>query len=260
MDGAGAAFLAIPEALVLGLIAAGAGRRLCARLLPNAASPELSVFGFPVGMALLSLLMTGLLFAGLPAVALPFVLGAVLIAAAAWGRMDTVGIVRDLGELTRESPGLAAIVAVSAVLGLVGCLAPETGWDTGVYHFAMARIRAEQGGMIVRPDVPHGYRPASLESLQSVGFVLNGEALASMINELFYFAGLSVARLWGVRLAGPRGGLFAALAWLSSITYVLRMDGGDVEVGQAVYLGAALLALLQLRDGGGSGWRVLAGM
>lgn len=259
MTGAGLAFLAIPEAVILGLIAAGAGRRLCSKLLPDASTLELSVFGFPVGMALLSLLMTGLLFANVPAIALPFVLGAVLIGAAAWGRREAVDLVRDLRQFTRESPMLAAMVAASVALGAVGCLAPETGWDTGVYHFAMARLRAEQGGMLVRPDVPHGYRPAGLESLHTVGFVLNGEALASFFNETFYVAGLALARLWGLRLAGPRGGLFAALAWLGSITYVLRMDGGDVEVGQAVYLGVTLLALLKLRDGGGPGWRVLAG-
>jgi len=259
MTGAGLAFLAIPEALILGLIAAGAGRRLCSTFLPDASRLEQSVFGFPVGMGLLSLLMTGLLFARLPAVALPFVLGAVLIGAAAWSRGDAVDLVRDLRRFARETPLLAAIVAASALAGAVGCLAPETGWDTGVYHFAMARMRAEQGGMVVRPDVPHGYRPASLESLHAIGFVLNGEALASLINESFYFAGLALARFWGLRLAGQRGGLFAALAWLSSITYVLRMDGGDVEVAQAVYLGVTLLALLKIRDGGGGGWRGLAG-
>jgi len=259
MTGAGLAFLAIPEAVILGLIAAGAGRRLCSQLLPDASTLEQSVFGFPVGMGLLSLLVTGLLFANVPAYALPFVLGAVLIAGAAWGRREAVDLVRDLRQFTRECPMLAAVVAVSALVGAIGCLAPETGWDTGVYHFAMARLRAEQGGMLVRPDVPHGYRPAGLESLHTLGFVLNGEALASFINESFYFAGLSLARLWGLRLAGTRGGLFAALAWLGSVTYVLRMDGGDVEVGQAVYLGVTLLALLKLRDGGAPGWRVLAG-
>jgi hypothetical protein len=98
-----------------------------------------------------------------------------------------------------------------------------------------------------------------MESLYTAGFLLNGEALASMVNLMFYFAGLSLARLWGIRLAGARGGLFAALAWMTSITYVLRMDGGDVEVGQAVFLGTALLALLRLRDGGSGNWRILAG-
>jgi len=259
MLGAVAALLAIPEALVLGLIAAGAGRRICARLLPDSSTLEQSVFGFPVGMALLSLLVTGLLFARVPAFALPFVLGAVLIGGSAWGRRESVGIVRDLGGFVRGCPVLAAIIAASAVLGFVGCLAPETGWDTGVYHFAMARIRAEEGGMVMRPDIPHSYRPASLESLHTVGFLLNGEALASLINELFYFAGLALARLWGLRLGGGRAGLTSALAWLSSVTYVLRMDGGDVEVGQAVYLGVTLLALVKLRDGGGPGWRVVAG-
>jgi hypothetical protein len=40
--------------------------------------------------------------------------------------------------------------------------------------------------------------------------------------------------------------------------YVARTDGGDVEVGQAVYLGTAMFALHRLRESGGAGWRVLA--
>ncbi|HLY10503.1 MAG TPA: hypothetical protein VKW04_14465 [Planctomycetota bacterium] len=260
MDGAGAAFLAIPEALVLGLITAGAGRRICHRLLPDASPLDQSVLGCPVGLALLSLFMTFLLFARVPAAALPFLVGAALAGAAAWSRREAGALLRDLWAFARESPVLASILAVSGLLGSIGCLAPETGWDTGVYHFAMARLRAEQGGMVVRMDVPHGFRPASLESLHTVGFILNGEALASFLNESFYFAGLALARLWGLRLGGPRGGFFSALAWLTSVTYVLRMDGGDVEVAQAVYLGVVLFALLRIRDGGAPGWRVLAGL
>jgi hypothetical protein len=259
MGGAAAAALAIPEAAILGLIAAGMGRRICRRLVPDADPTESSVFGFPVGMALLSLLTTALLFARVPGSVLPGVLGSALIGAAAWGRRDAVSLARSLAAWVRESPVQAAVLAVSAMLGAVGALAPETGWDSGVYHFAMARMRAEQGAMVVRFDVPQGFRPAYLGSLHSLGFLLNGEALASLINESYYFAGLALARLWGLRLGGERAGLFAALAWMGSITYVLRMDGGDVEVAQAVYLGVALLALLRLRDGGSSRWRVLAG-
>jgi hypothetical protein len=259
MEGAGVGFLAIPEALTLGLIAAGTGRRLCRRLLPDASDLEASVLGFPAGMALLSILMTALLFARLPPVALPFVVGSALIGAAAWCRREAVDLVCDLRDFARESPVLAGILAASALAGVVGCLAPETGFDSGVYHFAMAKMRAERGEMVVRLDLQQWYRPAYLESLHSVGFLLNGEALASLINGLFYFAGLALARLWGIRLAGERGGTFVALAWLSSVTFVLRMNGGDNEVGQAVYLGVALLALLRLREGGGPGWRLVAG-
>jgi hypothetical protein len=260
MGGALGAFLAIPEALVLGLIVTGTGRKLCRRLLPDASPVECSVFGFPVGMALLSVFMSALLFARVPAAALPFTLGAALAAAAAAARADALDVVRELRDFARGCPALAAVFVGSAAVGAVGCLAPETGWDTGVYHFALARLRAEQGAMVVRLDLPHSYRPGALESIQAAGFLLNGEALASLVNEAFYFAGAALARLWGLRLGGSRGGVFAALAWFTSITFVLRMDGGDVEAAQAVYFGVAALALLRLRDGRVTGWRALAGL
>jgi hypothetical protein len=258
MTGAASAFLAIPEILLLGWISTGAGRRVCAMLLPDASPLERSVLGFPVGMGLLSLLVTGLLFARAPA--LPWLLVAALVAALAWSRSDLGDLLRGLRSFIADSRVLAALAAGSAVLGLVGCLAPETGWDTGVYHFTMARLWAEQGGMLVRMDIPYSYRPAYMESLYTAGFALNGETLASLINCSFYFAGLALARLWGLQAGGARGGLFAGLAWLTSATYVLRTDGGDVEVGQALYLGSAMYALGRLRDGGGAGWRVLAGL
>lgn len=260
MNGTAAAFLAIPEALVLGLVAAGAGRRLLAARVPDSTRLERSVLGFPLYMGLLSLVMTAALFSKLPPVALRITLLAFLGISAGWARGEIRDLLDELREFARKSPVLAALIGASALLGLLGCMAPETGYDTGVYHFTMARLRAEQGGMIVRMDIPHGYRPAYMESLNAAGFLLNGETLASTVNLLFYFAGLAMARLWGIRIAGARGGLFAALAWMTSITYVLRMDGGDVEVGQAVYAGTALMALLRHRDGAASQWRVVAGV
>lgn len=260
MNGTPAAFLAIPEALLLALVLAGAGRRLIGALLPDATPLERSVLGFPAGLALLSMVTTAALFAKLPPAALIGVVLVFLAAAAAWGGKSALELLQELVKFARQSPVLAAVIGVSALLGLVGCMAPETGWDTGVYHFTMARLRAEQGGMVVRLDVLHGYRPAYMESLYTVGFLLNGETLASIVNLLFYVAGLAIARMWGIRLAGARGGTFAALAWMSSITYVLRMDGGDVEVGQTVFLGVALIALLKLRDGASGRWRIVAGV
>jgi hypothetical protein len=258
MTGAASAFLAIPEILLLGWVSTGAGRRVCEKLLPDSSPLERSVLGFPVGMGLLSLILTGLLFARAPALA--WLILATLLGALAWARSDLGELLRGLRSFIRDSRLLAAVTAASAVLGLVGCLAPETGWDTGVYHFAMARLWAEQGGMLGRMDIPNGYRPAYMEALYTAGFALNGETLASLINCSFYFAGLALARLWGFHAGGARGGLFAGLAWLSSATYVLRTDGGDVEVGQALYLGTAMYSLGRLREGGGAGWRVLAGL
>jgi hypothetical protein len=259
MNGVASAFLAIPEIVVLGLAATGVGRRLLGRGIPEASSLERTALGFPVGMGLLSLLVTILLFSRVPAAALGPILAAGVVGAGAWAREDVGAALRELRGALRESPVLAVAVGTAALLGLIGCLAPETGWDTGVYHFTMSRLRAEQGAMVVRQDIPHGYRPAYMEMLYTAGFAVNGETLASLINASFYFSGLAIARLWGITAGGARGGLYAALAWFTSVTFALRLDGGDVEVGLAVYLGVALYALIRLRAGGSGAWRILAG-
>ncbi len=252
-----AGLAAVAKAAVLAAVIAALGRRLARRLLPGASAAELSCLGLPLGLALVMTGVTLLLAFRLPVgpILLPLLAAGLL-----WSRAELPELPAALRSLLAESRWGACLVAAQTLLGIVGALAPATGWDTGVYHFAMARLRAEDGSLLLREDIPHGYRPMMMESLHTLGFILDGERLASLMNTLMYLAGFGVARLWGLRLAGEPGRLVAGLAWLSSVTYVLRMDGGDVEVGQAVYFGTAAYALDRLRDSGGIRWRVLAGL
>lgn len=252
-----AGLAAIAKAAVLAVALAALGRRLARCFLVGASAPEIAALGLPFGLGLLMLGVTMLLSLRLPVG--PLVLP-LLAAGMIWGRAELPELARDFRGLLSESRVGSAVVFLQAALGIIGALAPATGWDTGVYHFAMARLRAEDGSLLLREDIPHGFRPMTLESLHTLGFILDGERLASLMNTLMYFAGFGVARLWGFRLAGESGRLLAGLAWLSSVTYVLRMDGGDVEVGQAVYFGIAAYALDRLREAGGVSWRVLAGV
>lgn len=252
-----AGLAAIAKAAVLAVVIAALGRRVVRRLLPGASAAELSALGLPVGLALVMIGVTLLLALRVPVgpVLLPL-----LAAGLIWSRAELPELLKGLESLRSESRWGFFLLVAQTVLGVVGALAPATGWDTGVYHFAMARLRAEEGALLLRDDIPHGYRPMMMESLHTLGFILDGERLASLMNTLMYLAGFGVARLWGQRLAGDPGRLVAGLAWLSSVTYVLRMDGGDVEVGQAVYFGIAAYALDCLRDSGGIPWRILAGV
>lgn len=248
---------AIVQMSLLALILGAVGRRCVGRLLPDSDAEERAVLGFPLGMGLLSLLTMVLLFARLP---VRGVLLAALLGGALWVKRDWVSAAKaSLGWLRRGEGLFRWAVLLCAAFGLVGCLAPETGWDTGVYHFATARLRAEEGWMVVRPDIPHGYRPAAQEMLQTVGFLFQGEVLASLMNFSLYFAGLALACLWGGKLGGPAARVGAGTAYLGLTTFVLRMDGGDVEVGQAVFLGIALYSLWRRREGASFRWIVLAG-
>jgi hypothetical protein len=254
---------ALLQGTLVAWAAAAAGRRLVRALVPDAAEDERRVLGFPLGLALLAGATATLLFARLPVV--PGVL-ALLAGGALWGRREFVAAGREAVAWARETPSLRGgplllrgLVLAYAALGLVGCLAPETGWDTGVYHYAIARLRAEQGAMVVRPDIVLSSMPAYLESLYTLGFLLHGEALASLVNFSFYFSGLTLVRLWARRWGDARGELLAALAYLACTFYVLRIGGGDVELGQAVYLGLAAYALFRRREGGSAAWRTVAG-
>ena len=120
MNGVASAFLAIPEIVVLGLAATGVGRRLLGRGIPDASSLERTSLGFPVGMGLLSLLVTILLFARVPAAALGAILAAVVVAAGAWARADVGAALREVRGALRESPVLAVAVGTAAFLALYG--------------------------------------------------------------------------------------------------------------------------------------------
>ncbi len=215
-------------------------------------------------MAFLSMAAAAVLFARLPARG---VLAGAGLAAWVWARREAVDVVREAWGKWRALPrgswwqiGYAGLVLVYGVFGLIGCLAPETGWDAGVYHFATARLRSEEGWMVVRPDIPFSYKPACMETLYTVGFLFDGERLASLVNFSFYFAGLALAGLWAGRVAGDRARLLAGLAYITFTLYVLRMNGGDVEVGHAVFVTVVLYALWRRREGGGGSWVVLAGL
>jgi hypothetical protein len=255
---------AVGKFALLALVAMAVGRRLAARLVPSSTPDERRVIAFPLGMALLALATAGLLFARLPA---RNGLAVLLAAGVLWARAEVreglrgaVDWLAGFRELPRSGLLFRGVAVAVAAFGIVGCLAPETGWDTGVYHFSMARLWAEEGRVVVRPDLPFSFMPAYMEVLYAAGFLLHGEALASFVNFGFYFAGLALAVHWARSAGGPRASLLAGFAYLSGGTYVLRTGGGDVEVAQAVYYGLAVYALLRVRDGGGRAWAALAGL
>lgn len=253
--------LALPLIVLFVLVVTAGGARLTRALLPRASADERRLLGFLFGMALLSIATMALLFARLPVRAGIVIL---LAAGALAGRREAA----ELGSwaacwLWHPGAGerrVRLLVVAVVLLGVVGCLAPETGWDTGLYHFTMAEIRAAEGAMVLREDVPAGYRPAGMEMLQTVGFLFQGESLASMFNLAFYLGLLGLVALWAGAAAGPRARLLAALGYLELAVFVLRAGGGDVEVGQAAYLTLALYSLWRLREGGGAAWRWTAGI
>lgn len=257
-------FLALPEALILALLAAALGRRIIRSLLPDAEPQDRAVLALPLGFAALSLGSTGLLFAGafrlLPVLGL---LAATLLVCRVEARESVAGAAGWLRRLS-SAPLLerlfAALASVVVLFGVVGCLAPETGWDSGLYHFGMARIRADEGRLVVRQDVVAGFRPAALESLQALGYLLNGEALASLVNLLLYLSLVSLAWRFAGRAGGERAAALGGIAAFASVTYILRTCGGDVEAGQAVYFGVLILAMDRLREGPSLRWSALAGL
>lgn len=256
--------LALPILVLLVVIAAAAGARMVRAALPQASSDERRLLGFLFGMASLSGVTMVLLFARLPVRAGLLI---VLAVGAAWSRREAAelrewaaGWTRSIRYGGRGERLCRVLVAAVVLFGVVGCLAPETGWDTGLYHFSMAQIRAMEGSMVVREDIPAGYRPAAMEMLQTVGFLFQGESLASLVNLAFYLCLLGLAALWAGNAGGARVRLLASLGYLALAVFVLRAGGGDVEVGQAAYLTSALYALWRLREGGGPAWRGVAGI
>lgn len=256
--------LAIPALLLLVVPVTASGARMVRTLLPRATPEERRLLGFLTGMALLSVMTMVLLFLRLPVRAGVL---AVLLAGAVACRQEAADLGLWVVDWLRGIPssGVAerfyrlGVIAV-ATLAVVGCLAPETGWDTGLYHFTMAEIRAREGAMVVREDVPAGFRPAYMEMLQTVGFLLLGESLASLVNLAFYLCLLGLTGYWAAGAGGSRAGLLARAGFLSLSVFVLRAGGGDVEVGQAAYVSLALYSLWKLRHGDSPAWRWMAGI
>jgi hypothetical protein len=112
-----------------------------------------------------------------------------------------------------------AATAYAAALHLVGALAPETFYDSLVYHLAVPNQIVQNGGIAPTPQILHANFPQNVEMLYLAGLVLRGEIAAKLLH--LWLGALACLALYELaRTACSRRTALLAVALFSTVPVV----------------------------------------
>jgi hypothetical protein len=142
-----------------------------------------------------------------------------------------------------------SVACTFLVLCTIQALAPPVQYDDLNYHLLIPYHHARAHKFVPLPDVVQSYFYQGTEMLAALGFLLAGEATATLLNVA---AGLLTAfGLAGLcrRLLSRQAGWLAAVFWISTPLVAWLMATGYSESGLALFCFLSFLAILSyLRD------------
>jgi hypothetical protein len=160
-------------------------------------------------------------------------------------------------ERPRTPEGWAILGAAAfAALGGLMALAPPTGMDAGVLHFALPKVLLQEGGLPLREDMATP-RSIGFTMVYAFGMALGGEILAKLLGYAAGLAAILLGAAIGERLR-PGAGPWAALS-LSATPFVSSHLGYEyLEIPALAFTLAGTLCLLRYARGEGPAWAVAA--
>jgi len=144
--------------------------------------------------------------------------------------------------------------------GLLQGLAPETFYDSMVYHLAVPAYWLWNHGLVDHPANFFSNFPFAAEVFFLNGFVLQGTETAKMLHLASFGVAAVLAGGWAREIAGERAGW---LVWGMVVTFPLLslcVWTTQVEGFLALSCLAFLYALDRWSRGGGEGWACLSGL
>ena len=175
-----------------------------------------------------------------------------------WAKAVLCSLPEQWRALSWSERGLLGFLFLMAGLNLVGALAPPTGTDDMNYHLTLPKIYAQthQTGYVATLGL--SATSLAMEMLWLLALLVRSGILAQLLN---WSLGLTMAVLvagLGWQLASRRTGLLAATL-MYSITAVSDLSASaNVELGSAVFMLLAVLALLRWRAERAWRWLALA--
>lgn len=242
--------IAVPAFLVLVLVFAAFGDRL-ARLLGLAPGPAVERVSLSFSLSIGALTLLVFLLAAFHALTRWTCLGvAVLMGGAGAGPLrDGLRGLRawpwrawlwPAGRLDRI---LTLASAAFLGLGFLTALAPPTGLDAGVYHFAIPKLVVQSGGLVPREDV-WIHKFGGFYMVYSFGMALGGEILAKLLAFGVAAAGVGLVAAVADRLrsGSGRAAAFILLATPISAGY---LGYEYLELPILTYVLVSMLAILR---------------
>lgn len=145
---------------------------------------------------------------------------------------------------------------ITVLLGAVQALAPVTGMDTGIFHFAAVKMMVREHGLLPAPD-DWFHRTGGYYMVYLFGMAMEGEGLARLFSFLVSPLALLLAGAASERLRPGTGRIAASIVALSPL--FSGFTGYQyLELSILLYLTGSLLAFQRYRIDGSRGWAVLA--
>ena len=260
--------------LVLLLAAAAALGRLAGRVLPMGAGVEGWMFRLATGLSGCAVLV---LAAGAHSLlaAQTVLFGAVLaglaVEASGWGRGPSVQ--REIADpagasgmgpvsvarFERLEWACLSIVALGLAMAFFAAWAPASDPASTGGPLMQAKGHALAGGMELLPNLAGEGGPPLMTALYAAVFYGSGERPTVLLGWVMGLLACAAVHVLGRRMAGPKAGTAAAAVFASMPVFFHQASTAATGLAQALFVMAALAALLAWMDEGNPGRLALAG-
>ena len=260
--------------LVLLLAAAAALGRLAGRVLPMGAGVEGWVFRLSAGLSGCAVLVLALgLHSLLAAQAALFVMVLAGLAgeAAGWAYDRPVGH-SARGTVpppeSEQAPGARpgffewacfAVVALGLAMAFFAAWAPASDPASTGGPLLLAKGHSQAGNLKFLTHLPGAGAPPLMTALYAAAFFGSGERPAVLLAWVMALLACGAACVLGRRIAGPKAGAAAAAVLVCMPVFFDQASTASTGLVQALFVLAALSALLAWMDEGGPGRLALAG-
>jgi hypothetical protein len=166
--------------------------------------------------------------------------------------------------LARPDRPRRGVLLLVAALGLGPALwlalYPPTAFDATLYHLPAARAFAEIHAVPFLPTLRFPVFPQLMEILFAAALVVSDDITAQLVHFLCLAAGAALLCAWGRRLRSERAGLWAAAAFLGNPLVLSVGAAANVDVGIALFGGAAVFTWWLWREEGDERWILWSGV
>lgn len=211
--------------------------------------------GFGFGVLGILLFLVGLFGALRPGVVVALL---VLVHVAGAGSLFRDGI-RSMPLPDLRARMVLAVFALSLLPAFVLALYPPTAFDATLYHLPYARLFAEQNAVVFADTLRFPVFPQLNEMLFTGTFLLYDDVTAHLVQLLaFAVTGLALAS-WAGGVTGSVGGPLATAMWMGSPLAVYLAGSAYIDLGVAMFVTLAFLALQRWRETASGAWILLSG-
>ena len=161
----------------------------------------------------------------------------------------------ERGGWARGILGLLALVPSFAL-----SLYPPTAFDATLYHLPYARLFADSSAVVFAHTLRFPVFPQLNHMLFMAAFVLYDDVTAHLVQLVAFGVTAAAVISWAGSYGGRRTSLYAFALWAGSPLAVYLAGTGYIDLGVAMFVTLAVLALDRWKDGGQLSWLCLGGV